>query len=258
MRKVFLICIFGVLGFVFPALAQDISAQSPQEQFKAANQMYKNGRYQEAISIYQSVLDAGFESGEVYFNLGNAWYRQNKLGLARLNYERAARFLKNDDGLQENLALVTRSIVDKIEQPPQFFLFVWWQSLLDVFSMHLLSWLVAGSLGLLLISAAWRRHRLRRGRAFRGQWVFVTSMVLFVILTFLFVQKIYRQETRQFAVILNPSVTLLAEPNENGTEVFVLHEGSKVQLLRENSDWLEIRLADGKTGWLKSSNLEII
>jgi SH3-like domain-containing protein len=88
--------------------------------------------------------------------------------------------------------------------------------------------------------------------------IFTIILVLFITFTLISLQKIYNLETERFAVIMTPSVTLLAEPKLGGTEVFVLHEGTKVKIERQNQDWYEIRLEDGKTGWIETTKIEII
>ena len=190
--------------------------------------------------------------------MGNAYYKLNKIGLARLNYERAARFLKGDEALKENLDLLKYKLVDKIPQPPVFFLFKWRDAVLDVIPVNIQSWLLVLLFAILLVALAWRRHMLRRGEVSKGRFFLVISVVVFLFFSAVYLQKIYFLETDIHAVILKPMVTVYAEPNTAGTEVFVLHEGTKVKILRTNGNWQEIRLSDGKTGWIQIKNLEII
>lgn len=233
-------------------------ADNLQEQFNTGNLLYQQEKYEQALTEYQTILEAGLESGALYFNLGNAYYKLEQFGLARLNYERAAVLLKNDEALTDNLALLKQSLVDKIPTPPQFILFEWRDSVLNFFSTRLLTWITALSFIILLIFSAIRRHALRRGSFTRFRSAFVTMVVFFSLTIFIFGQKIYLLETEEFGVILAPSVTVYAEPKTSATEVFVIHEGAKVRIERYAQDWLEIKLADGKTGWLQKSNLEAI
>ncbi len=239
-------------------VAQSVFADTPNALFEQGNRLYQQGQYEEAAQKYKQIVKQGLESGELYFNLGNVYYRLNKPGLARLYYERAKKFLKNDEALNTNLQLLTMRLVDKIQQPPQFILSRWWQAALELFNLTLISWLTVGLLLLTLLTSAVRLYFVRRKKGDRFKELFVTAIVLFLISVFILGQKIYGLETEHFAVILSPTVTLYAEPNSSGTEVFVLHEGTKVQIRRQNQNWLEIRLADGKTGWLQKEDLETI
>ena len=247
-----------ILLLVWIAMVLPVLAADPNLLFEQGNQLYQKGEYQQAIEKYQQILKQGYESGELYFNLGNAYYRLNRLGAARLNYERAKKFLKNDEALNKNLNLLKLRLVDKIQSPPRFILSVWWQTVLDVFNLSLITWLTAGLFVFLLLSTALYLYHKRRQRSERFKSLMITGLVLFVIAAFIFSQKIYQAESEQFGVIMNPTVTLYAEPNTGGTEVFVLHEGTRVKIQRRTGDWYEIRLEDGKTGWMQKKYLEII
>ncbi len=247
--------VFWLALFLSSAL---LNAATPRENFIAGNELYQQGKYEQAAARYQAVLDAGYKSGALYFNLGNVYYKLDRPGLSRLNYERAARILKNDEDLTDNILLLKQKLVDKIPEPPRFFLNDWRDFILGLFSIQLLTWLTAGLLALFLFGSALRRHAMIRGRGRRFRSLFIFSAVLFVLTAFLFGQKIYHLETEAYGVILQPVVTVFAEPSASGTEVFVLHEGTKVKIERSSNGWKEIKLADGKTGWLTQENMEII
>jgi len=248
----------AIVFFALLCFAGATQADEWQSLFREGNSFYEQAEYEQAIQKYHQILRYGYSSGELYFNLGNAYYKLDKIGMARLNYERALTFLKNDEALNENMRMVKIRLIDQIQKPPQFILALWWNALLDFFSLSVLSvisviflWIFLGMAGLRLYF--WRRNRLDRTRAF-----FTVSLVLFLISAFLLTQKIYQAETEEYAVIINPVVTVYAEPREGGTEIFVLHEGTRVKVERRNQEWLEIKLDDGKTGWLESKMLEII
>lgn len=235
-----------------------LMAQDAQKLFKEGNQLYQQNKYEQAVALYDSILALGMESGELYFNLGNTHYRLGHMGLARLNYEKAAKFLKNDPAISENLELLKMQLVDKIQTPPKFFLYKWMDVILNLFSMQSLSWIVLALLWLVLGVAAVRQFYLKRKRVERLRTAFVSTLIVFILATLLLGQKIYLAETEVYAVVLKPSVTLYAEPSSTGTEVFILHEGTKMKIRREKQDWLEIVLADGKTGWIERSALAVI
>ncbi len=235
-----------------------IFAKEAQNLFRQANQLYQQGKYEQAVALYDEILKSGLESGALYFNLGNAYYKLNKIGLARLYYERASRFFKGDEALKENMELLKYKLVDKIPQPPAFFLFEWRDALLNTIPVNVQSWILVFLFAMLLVAIAWRRHALRRGQTNSGRFFLVIFVVVFLFFSAVYLQKIYLLETDIHAVIMKPMVTVYAEPNASGTEVFVLHEGTKVKILRTNGNWQEIRLSDGKTGWLEIKNLETI
>ena len=248
-KKIFLI------SFI---IVQTVIAANLHDVFDQGNQYYQQGEYEQAIETYQKILDEGFESGPLYFNLGNAYYKLGQLGPARLNYERASKFLKNDESLQENMQLLNLRLVDQIEPIPQFFLSQVWFRIIDFITIDALIWIVAGLLWLVLIVFSVRYYFRSRGRGDRLKIVFALIFVIFIFFTLISIQKIYNLENEQYGIIMNSSVTSRAEPKIGATEVFILHEGTKVKIERITGEWFEVRLADGKTGWLERTNLEII
>ncbi len=248
------IMVFILLGFTL------IFGQNQQIQalFQQGNQLYQKGSYREAAEKYQKILEQGYESGALYFNLGNVYYKLKQPGLSRLYYERARKFLKNDEALKTNMQLLRMRLVDKIASPPEFILSVWWKDVLNLFNFSILTWLVAVLLAVVLLIAAFYLYHIRRARGGRLKGILIFSIVIWFLFLFILGEKIYNDATEKFAVVMKPTVTLYAEPSTSGTEVFVLHEGTKVQVRRKNNDWMEIRLEDGKTGWLEMKNVQVI
>ncbi|MEE9118944.1 MAG: tetratricopeptide repeat protein [Calditrichia bacterium] len=234
--------------------ASNLHAQEPRTRFSKANQSYAQGDYQNAIELYSKILKQGIESGEVYFNLGNAYYKTNNMGRAILYYEKARKFIEGDPALEQNLKLTQLKIVDKIEPIPELFIIEWWSKLTRVFSLETLLWLSFSIFSILItliiLQILYTRQFLRR-----IIWVTTVLFVLIFVITF---SQIYEFETWQFGVILEEKVSVVSEPGIGGTEVFILHEGTKVKVNRMLNDWLEISIPDGKTGWLRETSLEVI
>jgi len=243
-----IILILIILGTSF------LNAQDPDARFSEANQAYAEGDYQNAIKLYSDILGQGVESGEVYFNLGNSYYKTNDIGRSILYYEKARKFIDGDPALEQNLKLAQLRIVDEIEPIPELFLVEWWETLTHLFSIDTLLWLnfsIFSILILIMISyILYTRHFLRR-------IIWVTSILLLLVFVVTF-SLIYEFETSQFGVILEEKVSVVSEPGIGGTEVFILHEGTKVRINRQLNDWLEISIPDGKTGWLRKISLEFI
>ena len=231
-----------------------LHAQDPDAEFREANQAYTEGDYQHAIELYSKILEIGIESGEVYFNLGNAYFKTNNLGRAILYYEKASKFIEADPALEQNLQLSRLRIVDKIEPIPELFIFEWWTTLTHLFSLDTLLWVniaVFSTLILLIIV------NLLYGREYIRQLIWVSSVFCLVIFVITF-SLVYEFESTQFGVILEEKASVISEPDIKGTEVFILHEGTKVKINRLLNNWLEITIPDGKTGWVKETSLEVI
>ena len=231
-----------------------LHAQDPVARFNEANKAYADGDYQYAIALYSEILEQGIESGEVYFNLGNAYYKMNDVGRTILNYEKARKYIDGDPALEQNLQLTQLRIVDKIEPIPELFIVEWWSALIHVFSLDTLLWfsitIFSILILLIIINLIYTRQFIRR-----LIWPTTAVFLLLFVITF---SLIYEFETTQFGVILEEKVSVISEPDIGGTEVFILHEGTKVKINRMLNDWLEITIPDGKTGWLKETSLEVI
>ena len=240
--------------WLFILLVSLLNAQDLDSRFTMANQAYADENFQQAIELYSKILDEGVESGEVYFNLGNAYYKTNDLGRAILYYEKARKYIEGDPALEQNLKLARLKIVDKIEPIPKLFLEEWWSELTHIFSLDTFLWICFSMFTLLILLVI---IQLFYSRRILNQIIWITS-ILFVLVLIITISVIYEFETTQFGVILEEKVSVVSEPDIDGTEVFILHEGTKVRINRNLNNWLEISIPDGKIGWLQEASLEII
>ena len=118
------------------------SADEAAQRFEQANQLYLQAKYPDAVAQYQKIVQSGFESGELYFNLGNAYYKSGNIQKAILNYERARQLLPRDEDVQFNLQLANLQVVDKIDAVPRLFVYRWADSMLALFSLSTMGWIV--------------------------------------------------------------------------------------------------------------------
>lgn len=231
-----------------------VSAQQADVLFAQANKAYTDGNYQQAADLYEQILQKKLASGEVYFNLGNAYYKLNQIGKAILYYEKAKIYLAGDEALEQNLKIVRLKIVDKIEPVPVLFLVDWWNALINVFTFTTLAWTC---FGFFVLTFFWLAIYLLVNRNLFRRLTWITASV-FLILLVLFIGKIYQFETSRYGIIFADKIPVVGEPTLTGQELFILHQGTKVEINRNLDGWYEISLADGKTGWVKADGLEII
>ncbi len=239
--------------FAFPAIAV-----IPDSLYIKANKFYAEGRYAEAADLYDSLINSGYTAPEVYFNLGNACFKMRQIGKAILNYERAHRLKPFDEDIGFNLHLARTFTIDKIESLPEFFLTAWWRafrSLMDSDHWMILS-IVFFIASLLLILSFLFSARVNLKRTF-----FFLSF-LFLLGAIITGISGYRQSkefhTRNEGIVMVPSATVKSSPDAGSSDLFVLHEGTKVRIEDAVGNWVEIRIANGNKGWIEFSNLEII
>jgi len=245
---VLVLSVFGTQSF----------ASNVDELMKQAGEFYRNGQFDEAIEIYDRLLNEGYQGTSLYFNLANSYYRIGKLGDAILNYERALKLSPSDEDVKHNLAFANLSTVDRIQPLPTFLLFEWWESILVSLTVNGWTYLAYVIFILLVISVV---------VYFFAKTIFQQKIILFsglgilavflVILSLLIV-KINREENVISGVVIEQSVTVKTSPDDKSTDAFVVHEGLKVNLEDKLDNWIKIRLADGKVGWVESNVVEKI
>ena len=226
-------------------------AQEPVDVwFEQANAAYTMGDYDSAKVIYEKILATDMESVPLYFNLGNTYYKMHEYPMAIYYYEKALKLDPSNEDVQTNLAIANHAIVDKIEPVPQSFLARWWQDVRAMFSGDQWAWLSIVAFALLLVSAFMflraRKLGVRKLGFFAGL-VFLLVFALSVIFAFQLKQS---SLTQDHAIIMTPTVNVKSSPNENSVDLFVLHEGTKVDVLETVDGWNKIRIANGSMGWL--------
>lgn len=239
-------------------LAGGLRAQEADVNFTSANEHYRAGRYPEAVHVYEQILSNGYESPALYYNLGNAFYKSGNIPAAILNYERAARLAPGDEDILHNLALANVRIVDKIDPIPRLFLLDWWEGLLGLASAS--GWGVAAIVALWTAAFLLAAFRLARGPlAQRLLLVSGIGALLFSLLGFTAggIQG-ERETSESSAILFAASAAVKSAPEAQSTDLFVIHEGVKVDLLDSVGGWRKIRLADGKVGWLPMADLRVI
>jgi hypothetical protein len=245
-----------VLLLVFPAL--QVTASGEQQLVLQANEAYSAGQYEKASDLYQKVVKEGYSSPELFYNLGNAYFKMNDLPHAILWYERARRLDPGNEDINFNLNVANSRISDKIEAVPELFYKRWFHSLTDLYPANSWAWYTVAAFLLSLASLC--VYVVSRNLVFRkaGFW---SGLVLFAgTLFLLWISWAAYSQVRSLreAILFTPTVTVKSSPDEKSVDLFVLHEGTKVQILDQIGDWYEIRIANGSVGWLPAPSMEKI
>jgi tetratricopeptide (TPR) repeat protein len=223
-----------------------------------ADNEYAKGNYVQAIKDYEELLKKG-GSTELYYNLGNAYYRTDNITRAVINYERALLLSPGDKDVRFNLQMARSKTIDKITPESEMFFVTWYHSLVNLMSvdgwarMSLVSLIVAIILALAYLFSD--RIWLRKVGFFAG----LLFLVVFVLSNLFAYQQKQALVFRSGAIIIRSAVNVKSTPAHNGTDLFILHEGTKVTITDNTmKEWREIRVADGKEGWLPTKDLEVI
>ena len=245
-----------IYTIMFAALSLAVSAQTDKI---AADSAYVKGDYKAAIEIYESLAANNGESADVYYNLGNAYYKSENIAKAVLNYERALLLNPDDEDIRFNLELARSKTVDKVAPEYKFFLMEWLEGIINLLSISAWSVLAVVSFVVMLLTLLLFLFGKSVSTKKTGFIIALFSLFITIFANLSALHRYHYLTERNNAVILEPSVTAKSTPSNSGTELFVIHEGRKVKISDDSMrEWTEIELEDGNKGWIPSSSLERI
>jgi len=239
-------------------LAVQLQAQNPDSIFSRANKNYNLGSYEQALAGYDSIVQLGLHSSELYFNMGNAHYKLNRIAPSILNYEKAHLLDPTNEDIQHNLRFAQNMSIDVIEELPPNAFDAFVNRLSGMFSLPLWSGLVIGLLSLACLAFAvyLQSRQSRQKRQF-----FVLSLLLAVLSVSSFGLALDRQARdaqQSEAIIFAQTTDFRSEPNLRSEILVQLHEGTKVRVEDQVEQWVKVRLANGTVGWLTQNDVQRI
>ena len=239
-----------------------LSSVSYNNWFEDGNAAYAEGNYGQALTFYNSIVDAGMESADLYYNMGNTYYKMKDYPHAILYYEKALKLNPGDEDIRVNLEIANMAVVDKINVIPQSFIVRWWNGLKTMLSADGWTWLSLAFFALLLVCLfvflMSRQTGVRKLGFFFGLLVAVC-----LALSVVFAAEEQRDLNRHDqAIIMTSTVNVKSSPSVQSVDLFVLHEGAKVRVLDtyqskldQDREWNKIKIADGSVGWLPASDM---
>lgn len=231
---------------------------TPSDRFREAEALYQKERYTEAIEIYEAMRASGVEDGVLYYNLGNAYFKSGRLGLAILSYERAWKLLPGDDDLRANLAFARSLVSGGVEPPPLPLAIGWGVDLYQKVSPGALaqalslSFLLGGVAASLLLLDRWPRARTP------GCGALSAAGLVALLAGASLVAKVRAESTRTEAIVVAENAYVRSGPGESSPRLAEIHEGLKVRVLGEREGFLQVALANGLTGWVPREQVERI
>lgn len=240
-----------IVGLFGPVFGQ-------QSKLQQANDFYIQGKYEQAAQVYEDILISQGVAPQLYYNLGNAYFKQNETAKSILNYERALRLDPGFEDARFNLEVAQQRVVDNISQVPVFFVGRWIQLLMKSYTSNqwmyfsVILFVLALALAILFVfghTLLWRKVAFYLG---------VSAFVLSGISLFFSAIRQTQLQNHHEAIVMTGIVNVKSAPDKSGTDLFQLHEGTKVTVRSSLGEWVEIELQNGNVGWAESKDLEKI
>lgn len=249
---------YKILTFVFLLWSISLSANNLDSLWVKGNEAYSLGEYTTAKECYSKMLDMGYCSYSLYYNLGNCSFKMGSTGEAILNYEKALKLNPTGKDAIANLELAKSRILDKIETLPEVVLITWIKDVRNSLSSNSWAYWALGLFALTALFLFGYRYASLSGRK-KLYFVVACIMLLGSLISFSFSLSLARVAIGEnYAIVLNPVANVKSAPNSNGNNIFILHEGTKVEILESVEGWSKIALSDGREGWVMSNLVEII
>jgi tetratricopeptide (TPR) repeat protein len=215
-------------------------------------------RYSDAIGLYEEILAQEYVSAEIYYNLGNAYFKAKQIAPTILNYERALKLAPKDEDIQFNLKLANMSVKDRIEEIPQLFFITWWEAVLNTFSTDGWAWSAIISLILALGGLLLFRFLTEEGMKRLTFYSGIIALLWFGFSIYS-AQKNYDYAVNdKRAVVFASTVNAKSAPDQKGKDLFVIHEGLVVSTSDELNGWIRIKLSNGSVGWIPENSVQPI
>ncbi len=241
-----------VFGLSFLGIAQN------EALFNQATTAYNEGEFENAVSSYEQIIENGQHSAELYYNLGNAYYKLNKIAPSIYYYEKALLLKPNDSEILNNLSYAQNMTLDAIEALPETGLSKIYDNVVNFLSFD--QWAYTAITGMLLFVFCYIAFYYFDYSSSK-RIAFITSLVCisFTIIALLFAFMQYNDFNKnQPAIVFVDEVNIKSDPNSSGQEVFKLHSGAKIFVLDQLNDWKKIKIANGKTGWIQAEDIKLL
>jgi tetratricopeptide (TPR) repeat protein len=241
-----------VIAFVMTSVTK---AQNPEQLLTKANTLYNNNAYDSAVVVYESIINKGYSSATLYYNLGNTYYKLRNYPMAILYYEKSLKLDPNNEETKHNIEIANAFISDKIEAVPDLFIKTWWNKLSNTFSANVWAVITLVTFGLLLVSLYFyftaKTRTIKKSMFFVGLILIIVNISSFSISA----NKYNYLKSNDEGIVMASTITVKSSPSSTSVDLFVLHEGSKVKVLDTADNWDKIKIANGSIGWIPSTSI---
>ncbi len=221
-----------------------------------ADSLYNKSDFKSAIKIYEYIIENNGKASELYYNLGNCYYREGNMALAILNYERALKLDPSDSDIRTNLSIARGKIKDKSTEPTEFFILAWWYSLVNKLSISF--WKALGLI-LFTIGMALLLLYLLIYKSKSLKYLIILTISISLISNLAAWQQYYSNIDVQSAIVTSEKINVKGAPSNSSTDLFILHSGARLKIIDNTmKEWCEVQFEEGKAGWVYKNDISII
>ncbi len=233
-------------------------ASTPEQQVANANKAYFSGQYEAAVKIYEPLVNQGYTSPVLFYNLGNSYFKLGNMPMAILYYEKAKKLAPNDAEIAHNIRLSNTRLADKFEAVPTLFYVRWYNSAKNILPpdrMAHVSLTLIAFFWVLLAIYFFARRKLMRVLSFYAAVLFIITGSFGMVLAYQAHQAVLNPNE---AIVMEPAVGVKSSPDPKSVDQFIIHEGTKVRVMDRIGEWKEIGIANGNSGWIQSNTIREI
>jgi len=244
---ILLLCCFSLFAF-----------SQNNQRFEKANALYNDGKYAEAIDVYESILDSKVHSSELYFNLGNANYKLNNIAPSIYYYEKALQLSPNDTDIKNNLAFAQNMTIDAIDKVPEVGFSRIFKNIVNTYNTD--TWATIAVAGVIVFVLLFLMYHFSYATS-RKRIAFIVSVMSLLMGLFsvaMAFKKDMLNKKDNPAIVFSQESRVKTDPNQKSEEVFRIHEGTKVQVLEDYDDWVKIQLSDNSIGWIPNKDIKLL
>lgn len=250
MRKYIILLVLGISSIAI--------GQNEDSLFEKANQEYKNGRYNDALSLYQEIEATGKTSSALYYNMGNCFYKMNVVPASIYNFEKALVIDPSNKDAKNNLEIAKKLTLDRIEALPKNIFQKFHSKYIASITFN--SWAYISVILSLLVGVLFILYYFAINSSLKRLYFILFSLSILFLTGTLYItsSQYFTYKNSKYAIVFEKEISIKNEPTQNSEEIFLLHEGTKVKIIDSLDEWCKIKLVDGKIGWLKTSEVKVI
>ncbi len=247
-----------ILVFMLLLCATWVYANENIQLWNKANDAYSMGQYESALADWLQIEDNGEHSYKLYCNIGNAYYKTGSMGKAVLYYEKALKLNPAGEDAKINLQIAKLQTLDKIEVVPEFILTTWIKDIRNMMSSDSWAYVALGLFAVVALLMLLFKFAPTVGQR-KFSFVLACTVFLFAIFAVIFAANLRANaNSEDQAIVMVPVSNVKSAPNATGNNLFILHEGSKVEILEEAGKWCRIEISDGRQGWMQKNDVDVI